>query len=73
MFSQALLHLPQRDNEISGLMIMGLAGGAVFPLLMGVASDALGSQIGAVVVLTVCVSYLIFLAPRIRENRKRAV
>lgn len=35
MFSQALLHLPERNNEISGLMIMGLAGGAVFPLLMG--------------------------------------
>lgn len=34
MFSQALLHLPERNNEISGLMIMGLAGGAVFPLLM---------------------------------------
>lgn len=72
MFSQALLHLPQRDNEISGLMIMGLAGGAIFPLLMGVASDALGSQIGAVVVLTLCVSYLIFLSPKIRENKKIA-
>ena len=72
MFSQALLHLPQRDNEISGLMIMGLAGGAIFPLLMGVASDALGSQIGAVVVLTLCVSYLIFLSPKIRENKKLA-
>lgn len=72
MFSQALLHLPQRDNEISGLMIMGLAGGSIFPLLMGVASDALGSQIGAVVVLTLCVSYLIFLSPKIRENKKLA-
>ncbi|MDD4016206.1 MAG: MFS transporter, partial [Petrimonas sp.] len=59
MFSQALQHLPQRSNEISGLMIMGLAGGAVFPLLMGILSDAMGSQIGAVIVLTFLVAYFL--------------
>lgn len=69
MFSQALLHLPERNNEISGLMIMGLAGGAVFPLLMGVASDALNNQTGAVIVLTVCVAYLIFLSPKIKKDK----
>lgn len=65
MFSQALQHLPRRSNEISGLMIMGLAGGAVFPLLMGVLSDVLGGQIGAVIVLTVLVAYFLMLAPKI--------
>lgn len=65
MFSQALQHLPQRSNEISGLMIMGLAGGAVFPLLMGVLSDVMGGQIGAVIVLTVLVAYFLLLAPKI--------
>lgn len=72
LFSQALLHLPGRDNEISGLMIMGIAGGAVFPFLMGVASDAMGGQVGAVVVLTLCVAYLIVLSPKIRDLRKQA-
>ena len=66
MFSQALLHLPKRNNEISGLMVMGISGGAVFPLLMGIASDALSGQIGAVIVLTICVSYLVVLAPKIK-------
>ena len=65
MFSQALQHLPQRSNEISGLMIMGLAGGAVFPLLMGILSDSMGSQIGAVIVLTFLVAYFLLLAPKI--------
>lgn len=65
MFSQALQHLPRHSNEISGLMIMGLAGGAVFPLLMGVLSDAMGGQIGAVVVLTVLVAYFLLLASKI--------
>lgn len=68
MFSQALLHLPSRNNEISGLMIMGLAGGAIFPLLMGIASDTLKSQIGAVIVLMLCLIYLAFLSPRIKDS-----
>lgn len=69
MFSQALLHKPERENEISGLMIMGLAGGAIFPLLMGVASDALSSQLGAIIVISICVLYLLFLSTKIRENK----
>lgn len=72
MFSQALQHLPQRSNEISGLMIMGLAGGAVFPLLMGILSDAVGSQIGAVIVLTFLVAYFLLLAPKIASKRNRS-
>ena len=57
VFSQALLALPEKKNEVSGLMIMGLFGGTVFPLLMGFASDAIG-QIGAVLVMAVGVVYL---------------
>ena len=56
-FSQALLALPEKKNEVSGLMIMGLFGGTVFPLIMGFASDAIG-QIGAVLVMAVGVLYL---------------
>ena len=58
IFSQALLHVPDKKNEVSGLMIMGLFGGTVFPLAMGVASDAVG-QSGAVAVMTVGVIYLL--------------
>ena len=61
LFSQALLSMPQRQNEVSGLMIMGLFGGTVFPLLMGFASDALHSQTGTLLVLVVGVFYLLFL------------
>ena len=57
IFSQALLALPEKKNEVSGLMIMGLFGGTVFPLLMGFASDAIG-QMGAVLVMAVGVVYL---------------
>jgi len=57
IFAQALTAMPQKQNEVSGLMIMGLFGGTVFPLLMGFASDAMG-QAGAVIVMAVGVAYL---------------
>ena len=57
IFSQALTDMPEQKNEVSGLMIMGLFGGTVFPLLMGFASDAVG-QTGAVAVMAVGVIYL---------------
>ena len=66
VFSQALLSLPEKKNEISGLMIMGLFGGTVFPLLMGFASDAMG-QDGAVGVMTVGVVYLLFYTLKIKR------
>ena len=56
-FSEALLSVPDKQNEVSGLMIMGLFGGTVFPLVMGVCSDAMG-QAGAVLVMAVGVVYL---------------
>ena len=49
--------MPQKQNEVSGLMIMGLFGGTIFPLLMGIASDAMG-QAGAVIVMAIGVIYL---------------
>ena len=56
-FAEALLSVPEKQNEVSGLMIMGLFGGTVFPLLMGFASDAVG-QAGAVAIMAVGVVYL---------------
>lgn len=68
IFSQALFHMPHKKNEVSGLMIMGLFGGTVFPLLMGVASDALSAQAGAVMVMAAGVIYLLYFATKIRKQ-----
>ena len=65
IFSQALTDMPEQKNEVSGLMIMGLFGGTVFPLLMGFASDAVG-QMGAVAVMAVGVIYLFTYIGRLR-------
>lgn len=66
VFSQALLSVPESKNEVSGLMIMGLFGGTVFPLLMGFASDAVG-QVGAVAVMAVGVAYLFMYVNKVKQ------
>ncbi len=65
-FAQALTSMPEKQNEVSGLMIMGLFGGTIFPLLMGFASDAIG-QIGAVLVMAVGVLYLFSYTMRVKK------
>ena len=64
-FAQALTSMPEKQNEVSGLMIMGLFGGTIFPLLMGFASDAIG-QAGAVMVMTIGVIYLFSYINRVK-------
>ena len=80
LFSRALLHLPNRKNEVSGLMIMGLFGGTIFPLFMGIVSDWVQSQIGAVAIMSIGVLYLLSIIPairkdgsEIRQNKKPAI
>lgn len=68
LFSRALLHLPNRKNEVSGLMIMGLFGGTIFPLFMGIVSDWMQSQIGAVAIMSIGVLYLLSIIPAIRKD-----
>ena len=68
VFTQALLSDKTRQNEISGLMVMGLFGGTVFPLFMGIASDAMG-QAGAVAVMALGVIYLFTYISRIKTSK----
>ena len=65
IFSQAMFAAPKEKNEVSGLLIMGLFGGTIFPLAMGFAADALG-QVGAVGVMIVGVVYLLCYTLRIK-------
>ncbi len=61
IFSAALQKKPERANEISGLMIMGVSGGAIFPFLMGVVSDKF-NQGASLIVLVGLLAYLLLLA-----------
>ncbi len=66
IFGMAIRKRPDKANEISGLMITGVFGGAVIPFFMGLMSDALGSQTGAVLVILAGAVYLAYTAFAIR-------
>lgn len=67
IFAQALNNTPKEQNEVSGLMIMGLFGGTVFPLAMGFASDFTGGQQGAVAVMAAGVIFLMLYTLKIKK------
>ena len=68
IYSQALKIRPEKANELSGLMIMGVCGGAVIPPLMGVMADFIGNQTGSMIVVAVCMLYLVGCALWLRKK-----
>jgi FHS family L-fucose permease-like MFS transporter len=58
IFSIAIEKYPSRGNEISGLMMMAISGGAVIPLLIGWVSDISSIAIG-MSILIACMIYLL--------------
>jgi len=62
IFSMAIQLRPDKANEISGLMITGVFGGAVIPFIMGLTSDVMGSQVGSVLIILLSAIYLLFCA-----------
>lgn len=69
ILSRAMLYLPEKKNEVSGLMIMGLFGGTIFPFFMGLLSDAMSSQTGALIILAIGIVYLVFLSIQMKEEK----
>ncbi|WP_456088396.1 MFS transporter [Parabacteroides sp.] len=61
LFSYALQHKPDRSNEISALMIMGVSGGALVTPVMGMVSDGFGVTAGLSLLLF-CLLYLAALS-----------
>jgi FHS family L-fucose permease-like MFS transporter len=57
VFSIAVGKYPTRSNEISGLMMMAISGGAVIPLIIGWVSDLSNVAFG-MSVLILCMIYL---------------
>ena len=57
VFSIAIEKFPERSNEISGLMMMAISGGAVIPLMVGWISD-ISSMVLGISILLGCMIYL---------------
>lgn len=67
IFSFALQHKPERANEISALMIMGVSGGALITPLMGVVADGFG-QVAGLSILLLCLLYICLISFRIDKK-----
>lgn len=67
IFSLSLEKMPDRANEISGLLIMAVSGGAVIPLIMGLVSTAV-SPLASVMVLGVCLIYILWVSFYVRKH-----
>lgn len=68
IFGMAIQMRPDKANEISGLMITGVFGGAIIPFFMGLLSDGMGSQAGAVIIILASALYLAYLAFGVKES-----
>ncbi len=67
IFSFALQKMPERSNEISALMIMGVSGGAIILPLEGFISDNFGF-FAALFVLLSCLILNLLLTKTFKEN-----
>jgi len=68
IFSMAIQARPEKANEISGLMVTGIFGGAVIPPLMGYCTDIIGSQAGSLIVILGCMCYLLYCSVGIKTR-----
>ncbi len=67
IFSITIERMPEYTNELSGLMVSSIVGGAFIPPIMGMVADGISISTAFIVPL-ICISYLIFIA--IINNRK---
>ncbi len=67
IFSLALEKMPDRANEISGLLIMAVSGGAVVPVIMGYVSTTFG-PLSSILVIGVCMLYILWVAFYVRKK-----
>ena len=67
IFSLALKKMPDRANEISGLLIMAVSGGAFIPLLTGFVSTMFGPVI-SILVIGFCMLYILWVSYYVRNH-----
>lgn len=66
IFSQVIQSEPDKANEISALMIMGVAGGAILPVIMGLVADN-SSQLVSLLIPFSALIYILIVS--IQQNK----
>lgn len=68
IFSLSLKRVPEKANEVSALLIVGVSGGAVLPPLLGVVTDLFATQLAAVIMLAAAWLYMVWLTGKIKTK-----
>lgn len=63
VFSTSMLRVPDRANEVSSLLIVGVCGGGIIPPILGIITDSFGNQGSAVAAMIVVWLFMVFLIP----------
>ncbi|MFC4674942.1 MFS transporter [Dysgonomonas termitidis] len=68
IFSLALKRIPEKANEISALLIVGVSGGAILPPVLGVVTDAFKTQVSAIILIAAIWCYMLWLISIVRKT-----
>lgn len=69
IFSITVEEFPGRSNEISGLMVTAITGGAFVPLAFGIVADSLSLMAGFAVPL-ICILYIVYVSLQTRSEEE---
>ena len=72
VFSIAISAMPTRANEISGLLIMAIVGGAIVPPIMGLFRSNIGERAG-ILILLVCFMYVFTIPFLLKKMKSKAI
>ncbi|MFC2090350.1 sugar MFS transporter [Bacteroidota bacterium] len=67
IFSITVDSMPERSNEISGLMVTAIIGGAIVPIVFGVVADKFGLLAGFIVP-ALCMLYIFIIALKLAKR-----
>lgn len=63
VFSTSMLRVPEKTNEVSALLIVGVCGGGVITPLLGIITDTFGKQATAIIALAAVWLFMVLLIP----------
>jgi fucose permease len=70
IFSCSLKKMPEKANEISALLIVGICGGAILPPIIGIITDNTQAQVTAIIFLALIWIYMIWLIKSMKYSHK---
>ena len=68
IFSLAIKHVPARAHEVSSLLVTGIAGGAIVTPLLGIVTEATGTQTAAFVAMLVIWVYMCLIFGKVSKT-----